>query len=96
LAGAVWVTLILKGYADLGRLPVPGEPVNINFEGLDVIIGLTLIIMYVFPFIWAGLTAGIIAFKGVRLNRTSIVIGIVGIVLDVVIIFSPQFRWIMD
>jgi hypothetical protein len=95
LAPAVWDILILKAYAELGRLPVSGDPVNFYFEGLDVVIGSSLIIMYVCPFIW-WLTVGILVRKGVKLNKTSTVIGIIGIVNWMLIIFSSQLEWVFD
>lgn len=80
----------------MGHLPLPGDPVNIKLEGLDVALGLSLLVMYICPFVWTALTSILIMLPRKRLTKASTIIGLIGIALDIAILLSPQFKWIVD
>ena len=97
LSGLIWCFFILKGYSLMGHLPVFGDPEVISFSGLDrYLIFFTLDVVFFGFCILTLITLICILFRLKFLNRLNLIIGLVGIALDIVIFYSPQFEWILD
>lgn len=96
LGGLIVAVFILKGYLKLGHLPVYGDPEVVTFNGLDGQLVTYAVLSAFLGFgIWTLLI--LVNFMGYKIiNRTSVTIGIIGIVFCFVIFRSPQFEWLLD
>lgn len=97
LSGLTWAAFIFKGYLRVGHLPVYGDPEVVSFNGLDrQLVGYAFATAFFAFGIWALLTLISVVANLKIINRISVTIGIIGIVICFVLFRSPQFEWLLD
>jgi hypothetical protein len=96
-SGFIWYYLILKGYYLLGHLPVFGDTEIISFDGFDrQLINITFLTMFWGTCIWIIMNLCSFLFKLKIITKSNLIVGLIGIVIVLTIILSPQLGWILD
>jgi hypothetical protein len=96
-SGLVWWFFLFKGYYELGHFPSYGDPEIVSFDGLDRKFLIYSLLFMFWGFIcWMLITISSLFFKLKIINKSNLIIGLIGIGLDCSVVLNSGFDWITD
>ena len=97
LSAGVWLYFIALGFAEIGHLPRYGDPEVISFDGLDrqLLLASTTTMFYGI-ITWVLTLLLIRTLKIFKPDKSIFKMGLVALVVNLLIIFSPCFTWALD
>ena len=92
----IFCFFVIKGYAILGHIPFYGDKEVISYNGFDRKVVMAMLYPTFYGmFSWIFLiVCGIIV--NVNRKRKAVIFGLVLCLLNILILFSSQFEWIID
>lgn len=92
-----WIVLIGEGAYVNGHIPTYGDIETISLDGWDrAFVGYSLTVMFFGGFFLLTLILLNKRLKWIKFNKTIIVIGLISLIVNTLILFSPCLTWVLD